>query len=61
MLQACKMEGFPLVPPVSTGTPLLARPSALRRQSACPPTHQPAALPVSYQWEIGVSSLELLV
>lgn len=45
MLQACKMEGFPLVPPVSTGTPLPAQPAALRRPPACPPAHQPAGCP----------------
>lgn len=48
MLQACKMEGFPLVPPVSTGTPLLAGPAALRRPPAAhQATDQPAALPGS--------------
>lgn len=55
MLQACKMEGFPLVPPVSTGTPPPAQPVALGR----PPASPQAALPACYQWEVGVSSLEL--
>ena len=38
MLQACKMEGFPLVPPVSIGTPPPAQPVALGR----PPAFLPA-------------------
>lgn len=61
MLQACKMEGFPLVPPVSTGTPPLAQPEASdTRPLAQQPTSPLAALPACYQWEVGVSSLELL-
>lgn len=42
MLQACKMEGFPLVPPVSTGASLPAQPGALGCLTVCLPTNPPA-------------------
>lgn len=62
MLQACKMEGFPLVAPVSTGGSLPAQPGALGCVTICPLTHQLTGCPLApYQWEVGVSSPELLV